>query len=77
MRPMNCSRWRKRTHDLSLLLRLLEDAGEEIEPFWPLLGLNPFDVQFRYEVAGEDFADLALVSTCDCRHKRIGYNDQG
>ena len=47
-----------KTHDLSLLLRLLEDAGEDIEPFWPLLGLNPFAVQFRYEVAGEDFPDF-------------------
>jgi HEPN domain-containing protein len=44
-----------KTHDLSLLLRLLEDAGENIEPFWPLMGLNPFAVQFRYEVVGEDF----------------------
>jgi HEPN domain-containing protein len=47
-----------KTHDLSLLLRLLEDAGEDIEPFWPLMGLNPFTVQFRYEVAGEDFPDF-------------------
>lgn len=47
-----------KTHDLSLLLRLLEDAGEDVEPFWRLLRLNPFAVQFRYEVAGEDFADF-------------------
>ncbi len=47
-----------KTHDLNPLLGLLEDAGENIEPFWYLLGLNPFAVQFRYEVAGEDFADF-------------------
>jgi HEPN domain-containing protein len=50
------------THDLSLLLRLLEDGGEDIEPFWPLLKLNPFAVQFRYEVAGEDFPDFEKVA---------------
>ena len=48
-----------KTHDLSLLLRLLEDAGADIEPFWPLMGLTPFAVQFRYEVAGEGFPDFA------------------
>ena len=51
-----------KTHDLSLLLRLLEDAGENIEPFWPLLKLNPFAVQFRYEVPGEDFPDFEKVA---------------
>ncbi|MBN1506256.1 MAG: HEPN domain-containing protein [Sedimentisphaerales bacterium] len=47
-----------KTHDLSLLFRLLEDTGEDIEPFWHLLGLNPFAVQFRYEVADADFPDF-------------------
>ena len=47
-----------KTHDLSLLFGLLEDAGESIEPFWPLLGLNPFAVQFCYEVAGQEFTDF-------------------
>jgi len=47
-----------KTDDLSLLFRLLEDAGESIEPFWRLMGLNPFAVQFRYEVAGADFPDF-------------------
>ncbi len=51
-----------KTHDVSLLLRLLEDAGENIAPFWPLLRLNPFAVQFRYEVAGEDFPDFEKVA---------------
>jgi HEPN domain-containing protein len=47
-----------RTHDLNPLLGLLEDAGEDIEPFWRLLALNPFAVQFRYEAAGADFPDF-------------------
>jgi hypothetical protein len=33
-------------------------TGEDIEPFWRLLGLNSFAVQFRYEIAGEEFADF-------------------
>lgn len=44
-----------RTHDLNPLLGLLEDQDENIEPFWTLLELNPFAVQFRYELPGEDF----------------------
>ena len=44
-----------RTHDLNPLLGLLEDHDENIEPFWTLLELNPFAVQFRYELPGEDF----------------------
>jgi HEPN domain-containing protein len=47
-----------KTHDLSLLFGLLEDASEDIEPFWRLVGLNPFAVQFRYEVTGADFPDF-------------------
>jgi len=47
-----------RTHDLSPLLGLLEDEGERIEPFWDLLELNPFAVQFRYELAGEAFPNF-------------------
>ena len=47
-----------RTHDLSLLLGLLEDQAETIESFWSLLELYPFAVQFRYELPGEDFANF-------------------
>jgi HEPN domain-containing protein len=47
-----------KTHDLSLLLRLLEDEGENIDSFWSLLELNPFAVQFRYELAGEPFPNF-------------------
>jgi HEPN domain-containing protein len=47
-----------RTHDLNLLLGLLEDQGESVEVFWSLLELNPFAVQFRYELADEPFPDF-------------------
>jgi HEPN domain-containing protein len=47
-----------KTHDLNPLLGLLEDQGERIEPFWSLLELNPFGVQFRYELAGESFPNF-------------------
>jgi HEPN domain-containing protein len=48
-----------KTHDLSLLLGLLEDHDQYIEPiFRSLLELNPFAVQFRYELPGEDFPDF-------------------
>ena len=51
-----------RTHDLNPLLGLLEDQGEDVEPFWSLLELNPFAVQFRYELTGEDFPDSEQVA---------------
>ena len=47
-----------RTHDLSLLLGLLEDAGYDINPYWELLELNPFAVQFRYEIPGDGFPEF-------------------
>jgi HEPN domain-containing protein len=47
-----------RTHDLNPLLGLLEDEGEDVQPFWDLLELNPFAVQFRYELAGEAFPNF-------------------
>ncbi len=47
-----------RTHDLNPLLGLLEDQDDYIEPFWTLLELNPFAVQFRYELPGEDFRNF-------------------
>lgn len=51
-----------KTHDLNPLLGLLEDQDENIEPFWVLLELNPFAVQFRYELPGEDFANFERLS---------------
>ena len=51
-----------KTHDLSLLLGLLEDQGERIDPFWSLLELNSFAVQFRYELAGEEFPNFKQLA---------------
>ena len=51
-----------RTHDLNPLLGLLEDQDENIEPFWTLLELNPFAVQFRYELPGEDFSNFEQLA---------------
>lgn len=51
-----------RTHDLNPLLGLLEDHDEDIEPFWTLLELNPFAVQFRYELPGEDFGNFEQIA---------------
>ncbi len=53
-----------RTHDLSLLLGLLEDADQGIESYWELLALNPFAVQFRYELPGGGFPEFE-----QCAHK--------
>ncbi len=47
-----------RTHDLNLLLGLLEDAREGIDVYWELLELNPFAVQFRYELPGDGFPEF-------------------
>ncbi|MDI6451574.1 HEPN domain-containing protein [Anaerobaca lacustris] len=51
-----------RTHDLNVLLGLLEDQDEEVGPYWPLLELNPFAVQFRYELPGEEFPNFEQLA---------------
>lgn len=43
------------THDLARLLTLLEKAGVDVEPFWPMIQFTIFAVQARYE---EGLADL-------------------
>ncbi len=37
------------THDIRALLAELKADGEDVEPFWDLVELNAFAVQFRYE----------------------------
>lgn len=54
----HCGKTYPRTHDLSLLLGLLEDNDQPVDPFWDLLELNPFAVQFRYELPGEGFSEV-------------------
>ena len=41
-----------RTHDLNVLLQLLEDAGAQVTTFRSLVSLNAFAVNFRYEALG-------------------------
>lgn len=47
------------TYDLSRLLALLEEAGEDVAPYWPLVEFTVFAVQARYE-AGLMAAEAAL-----------------
>lgn len=51
-----------RTHDLNVLLGLLEDEGEDVSPYWALLELNPFAVLFRYELPGEAFPNFDALA---------------
>ena len=37
------------THDISALLELLRDSGEEVEQYWDLVDNNVYAVRFRYE----------------------------
>lgn len=46
-----------RTHDLSLLIHKLSDAGVEVTTLWELLNLNPFAVQLRYEILDDEPLD--------------------
>lgn len=42
-----------RTHDLTLLLSLLEANGQDVNDFQDLVELNPYAVQYRYEAFDE------------------------
>ena len=55
-----------RTHDLSLLLYLLEEKGETPAPFLDLLEFTAFAVQFRYEAY--DSEDEPLDRPAVLRH---------
>jgi hypothetical protein len=45
------------THDLSLLIHKLDGRGIEVASLWELLNLNPFAVQFRYEILDDEPLD--------------------
>ena len=51
------------THDLSLLLHLLEGNGVDVSPWWEFLDLSGYAVRFRYETLpeGEDPLDREAV----------------
>ena len=46
-----------RTHDLSLLIHKLDGGGIDVASLWELLNLNPFAVQFRYEILDDEPLD--------------------
>lgn len=46
------------THDLARLLTLLERAGANVKPFWPLVQFTIFAVQARYEEGLTDLDEL-------------------
>ena len=52
------------THDLSLLLHLLETRGEDVSEYWEFLDLSGYAVRFRYEIVpeGEDPLDRELLA---------------
>jgi HEPN domain-containing protein len=50
-----------RTHDLSLLIHRLSNAGVEVESLWELLDLNPFAVQLRYEILDDEPLDQEVT----------------
>lgn len=43
-----------KTHDLHLLLVLLEERNQAVEALWNLLEFNPYAVQFRYDWTPEE-----------------------
>lgn len=52
------------THDLSRLLLCLEESGEDVTGYWPLVEFNIFAVQARYEsglMALEEPLDRTLI----------------
>jgi HEPN domain-containing protein len=53
-----------KTHDLSLLLTLLETRGQDVTPYLELIELNPFAVQYRYG-AFDDLSTLDRRATCE------------
>jgi HEPN domain-containing protein len=57
------------THDLSRLLLILEESGQDVTAYWPLVEFNVFAVQARYEsglMALEEPLDrTSIVSSID------------
>jgi len=45
------------THDIGDLLIRLEDLGQDVEPFWDLVGYTAFGARFRYQALEVDEAD--------------------
>ena len=52
------------THDLSLLLHLLEEQGADVESCWEFLDLSGYAVRLRYEVLPEWEEPLDREALC-------------
>lgn len=50
-----------KTHDLTLLLSLLEDQGNDIGIWWDLTLLMPYAVNLRYEDDLDHFPDMSIM----------------
>ena len=64
------------THDLSRLLLLLEESGQDVTDYWPLVEFNVFAVQARYEsglMAQEEPLDRKfIIATIDQLLLKVG-----
>lgn len=67
----------ERTHDLRLLLKMVETSGEKLpKTFWDIIELNSFSVQYRYEpfytLASETINRRMLLKKVEQVMKYIG-----
>jgi HEPN domain-containing protein len=53
-----------KTHDIRVLLSLLEEEGCKVGKFWDLVEFNAFAVQFRYEAFNSSKETLDREGTC-------------
>ncbi len=54
-----------RTHNVSILLALLQQAGESVAPFEELDWLNAFAIQYRYEAYDDRGTPIDCVAVRD------------
>lgn len=62
------------THDLSLLLHILEEKGVAVDDYWDFLDLSSYAVRFRYETftEGEEPLERAqLVKDVRCLIEKV------
>lgn len=58
-----------RTHDLTLLLTLLEAHGQEVSDFQDMTELNPYAVQYRYGAFDEMIGFIDRLAIINRVHK--------
>lgn len=62
------------THNLRVLLALLEEAGTDVSGLWDLVALSAFAVQFRYDaynLKGESLDRAAITRRLKTLHNRV------